>query len=142
MFSILFDLPFRPKQKFALGTLVLGTTTERFHASFDYWQPHDYEKQWHEAVELIVNGADRAALITEMPTPSEANFIRWWPMWHFQDTVKLHEQILFMEQLNTPFTTENPYAHVDDYHEFEDGERLSEWTVPLQDFVEFLQRTP
>ena len=140
MFSISFRRPLDPKQKFSLGTIVLGTATDGFHASFDYWQPSDYEKQWREAVKLIVNGAEKAALITEMPPPSKANFVRWWPMWRFQDAVRIHEQILFMDQLNTPFTLEDPYAHVDNYHEFnEEGERLSEWTVPLQDFVEFLQ---
>ncbi len=142
MFSISFDRGSAHGEEFSLGTFVLGSKTEGFHASFDYWQPDDYEKQWREAIGLIVNGADRAALITEMPTPSEANFIRWWPMWRFGDCVKLNEQILFMKQLEPPFDFENPYVHVDNYQEYDDdGEHISVWDIPLQDFIDFLQKT-
>jgi len=61
-------------------------------------------------------------------------------MWRFGESVKLNEQLLFMADLETPIDTENPYTHVGEYRELnEEGERISEWVVPLQDLVDFLR---
>jgi len=140
MFSISFNSGLYSAKRSSSGTLVLGSETETFLASFDHWQPEDYERQWQEAISLVVNEGSKSALITEMPAPSVANFIRWWPMWRFGESVKLNEQLLFMADLETPIDAENPYTHVGEYRELnEEGERISEWVVPLQDLVDFLR---
>ena len=121
MFSISFNSGLNTAKMSSSGTLILGSETEAFLTSFDHWQPEDYKRQWREAVSLIVNAGSKSALITEMPAPSGANFIRWWPMWRFGESVKLNEQLLFMVDLKTPFDIENPYTHVGEYRELNEA---------------------
>ena len=157
MFSIQFDLisPLPDdlvmrypdaQKKFVKGYIDFGTTREEmqrreewFISPLHMWSVQDYEKHWIEALERMVCGQDQSALIVSLGTLMPDDYIGWWPMWRFGETVKFHEQMLFSSQLSEPFDIADSYVHVSEYHEVnEDGHRLSEWEVSVSDIAAFL----
>ena len=140
MFRIGFDGDERTKVGgLAVGTIVIGSFRERFESPLHFWQQPNYEGQWHQAIRRLVDGAESTALITDLHDPALANFIRWWPKYQIGAEARIHNQLLFMEHLREPFDLGDVYAHVPHYEQTtEDGDRLSEWSVPLADLERFV----
>lgn len=129
-----------PKRRLAIGRIVLDDHWETFEASLSFWTKADYMNQWFDGLARILNGTSRSALITSMKDPNIANFIVWWPMWRVGDTVILHNQLLFMDQLAEPFNIHNPYIHVAERRSTDDaGRSIAEWRVPMHQIESFLE---
>ena len=144
----MFNIAFVPDMKndlgYEFGYIMLGSSKEGFRSGLSYWSIAQYEKHWHEAVTRLVMGAESSALITDLPLSSSANdVINWWPMWREDEIVYIHEQLLFQPAMKGGFDPSDPYRHVDPREvETDEGQRISEWTVPLQDFVDYLGANP
>jgi len=138
MFSISFLSEIKAGAKSSKGSIIIGSSTEYFLSSFDYWTPNNYRKQWLKAVALIQTEESRSALITDVPFLSPPSFINWWPMWRFGQLVKIQEQLLILEDLTAPFDINNPYIHLGEYESInEEGQPISEWTVSVSDLIQF-----
>ena len=129
----LLDEPFESEGEAALvGSLTIGDFSEQLHCSLSYWTRERYEAQWKEALSRLVNGESSSALVTSMHDPRFANFIRWWVMYRDLEIVQIQEHILFLRELDTPLDESDLYASVPDREtETEDGERVSEWVLPV-----------
>jgi hypothetical protein len=139
MFSISFTDAGDISHSLIDGTLVLGASTESFQASTDYWKPSDYQSQWQKALEQITGGRNKAALVTSLGDPAYANFITWWPMWRFGNTVRIREQMLFLEELQEKFDEHRLSDYVSEfYDDTADETKVSTWTVSLSEIIEFL----
>ncbi|WP_193368588.1 hypothetical protein [Pelagibius marinus] len=126
-------------EKIALGSIKLGNFQEDFHASLSHWDQERYRSQWKEALERLVKGEDKSALVTSMYDPDKANFITWWPLYRDGDCVLVQNQLLFLAELAKPFSEAQPYKSVPRRETTtEDGEAISEWTIDLSDIEEFL----
>lgn len=124
---------------YLVGKIVLGDFSEDFHASLSYWKRSDYERQWADALKCLINGCDKAALITSMYDPAEANFIFWWPMYSEGGKVFVQNSILFMEDMTEPFNEKQICDYVPDrVCVNEEGYRISEWVLELNDLQVFL----
>jgi len=149
MFNIAFVPGMRNENSYELGQMMLGASRQGFRSGTSYWSMAQYEQHWHDAILRLVDGAECSALITDLPPSSLVNhLINWWPMWQKDGTVYVQERLLIRSNLKGVFDPSNPHRHIgsrdaeEDNAEENDGFRNSEWTVPLQDFVEFLQNTP
>jgi len=59
-------------------------------------------------------------------------------MWVSGQVVYVQNQILFMDSLEHPFDPRNPYVNIPTRKiKTADGEKISEWRVPLQDVQRF-----
>jgi len=148
MFNIAFVPDMNNENGYELGRMMLGSSTEGFRSGLSYWSMTQYEEHWHDAVTRLVNGAECSALITDLPPPSSTGYaINWWPMWRVDDTVYIQEHLLIQSELKGVFDPYDPYTHISPRctevgnDEADNGFRTSEWSVPLQDFVEFLQNS-
>jgi hypothetical protein len=144
MFAIHFDATGAPDAgNVAVGTIVLGSYRETFESPLHMWRRGGYERHWALAVRRLVDGAETTALITELYDPVTANFIKWWPAYRFGEEVRFHNQLLFMESLGSPLDPADVYRHVPPYAQTnEDGDRISEWSVPLASLQRFLAPAP
>lgn len=125
----------------AIGSIALGSYRESFECPIHLWRREDYEEHWVQAVERLVNGAESTALITELYDPASASFIKWWPAYRFGARVTFHNQLLLMADLPTPFELRDIYRHIPPYQQVnEDGDRISEWSVPIEQLESFLSR--
>jgi hypothetical protein len=121
----------------AIGRLVIGDWYENFVSSLYCWSMKEYEDQWGQAIRVLLDGCDRAGLITEYCGP-EAGRLWWWKMYRIEDTVYFQEQILFFDQLKGPFRLEEAFSYVSDREKItEEGLAISEWSVGLEALAEF-----
>ena len=121
--------------------LTLRDFVEEHHADLSNWSVQEYEAQWVRELNAIANSRDRGALITSIHDPSNAYRVWAWPMWRDGDNVHFQNRLLFMLEPKPGF---DPF-HVADYignHKLhsEDGELLSQWTVPIAEIRSFIDR--
>ena len=130
-----YDDPATPQAK---GVLILGEAREHFGSSLFQWSKKEYETQWRYAIKALLDGNDRAALITEYVGPQAATHLEWWPMYVVDNAVFIQNHLLFYDQLTQPFSLQNPFSFVPDRRTTnEEGKKISEWTVAIPEVEEF-----
>ena len=119
----------------ASGEITIGDFSEKFHASLSYWTHQDYVRQWLSALNKITTFENnKGAIISSMYNPISANFICCWVMYRLGGLVYLQNHILFLDDLSTPFDERNIEKSIPDREQVtEEGERISEWRIPLSD---------
>ena len=132
-------LELAPGEVASFGVIQIDSFQERFIASLMYWSVDDYKRHWKQAIERILHSSDVSCLITSMVDPAIATFIFWWPMYRVNETVLIQNQILFLDQLQSPFDEHTPFSFVPKRQTInEDGDVISEWSVRINDLEEFL----
>jgi CdiI N-terminal domain len=129
----------------AIGQITIGDFKEEFAACLYTWSKSGYESQWRRALDHLLAGNGKAALMTEYINPEESTHLRWWPMYRVDETVYFQEHILFFEnapddfvKLREPFSLDRQFTYVRDRRTTnENGEQLSEWNVSLADVETF-----
>jgi hypothetical protein len=132
-----YDDPATPE---ARGVLILGEVKEYFGSSLYQWSKKDYEAQWRQAIRALLDGNDRAALITEYVGPQAATHLEWWPMYVVGNAVFIQNHFLFYDQLAEPFSLQNQFSFLRDRRTTnEEGKKISEWTVGVSDLEKFFR---
>ena len=122
----------------AEGELAIVGYREKFLSSLYTWQKEDYEHQWLNAITSLLRGATKAAVITEYVHPNAASHLQWWPLYREGDVIYVQNHFLFYERLGQPFSVANAVDFVPDRKTIsEDGEHISEWSMPLAALQEF-----
>ena len=120
MFNLRFIKP-------GLGEIQIDTFKETFECDHRYWSMNKYKEQWEEAKTKIIK-KQPAMFITSILNPRFSSFARVWICYPIGDELVFQEQLLFYNQLNSPFDIGNPHKHISSYESVtEDGERISEW---------------
>jgi hypothetical protein len=128
----------------ALGQVHAGDLQETFHAPLGEWRREDYEAGWRRQLVELLGGADVALLLTVAITPTLANWVRGYALYRFGTQVRVQEQIIFLQEsgrddLGRYFDLQHPDQSVRPYESMtEDGLRISEWTVPVEEIAAFL----
>jgi hypothetical protein len=125
------------------GKIVIDGFQETFAASLVFWTRDEYRRHWRKALERLISGADRSALITdyiEPPAhPTVEDYLIWWPLYRDGGNVYVQNHILFFNQLSQPFSPERPWDSVRDRRVVNgDGRTISEWTTTVEDIRDFL----
>lgn len=139
MFSIALTDIRRPAGR---GEIRLGDFREEFEVVFEYWSPEDYERQWFEALNILLEEGKPSALITSLTDPDNANFLFWWPAYYEGDHIVFQNSVLLLDELASPFVLSRYAEFVPPRERMtEDGEPISEWKIPIEDIREFLARS-
>lgn len=122
------------------GEIILGDTTELFVSLVGYWSPADYVHQWRAGIHRLVSQNLPTCLITSLHDRQEADILSWWLLYPMGSHVRVQDAVLLLDQDRSRFSTTNPYAAIPPWRQFtDDGEPISEWVVPLQDFADYLR---
>lgn len=137
-FSIDF-IDYKSSDKFlARGQITIGNFTEEFECAIHYWDKERYMNQWVEGCNKICK-EPKSALMTSIHEPVQANFMVWWVMYRESNNVYIQNQLLFMENLSSPFQEENIYEHISDRETVnEDGLEISEWQTSVSEIKQWL----
>jgi CdiI N-terminal domain len=123
----------------ALGELRLGEVHEYFQSVLGFWELGDYTKSWATGLRRILAGASISCLATSVTDPATANFVETWPLYREGDDVYVHNKFLFLDQLTREFDPKAPWESIGPRSVVnEDGRRISEWQVRLDDIRYFL----
>jgi hypothetical protein len=126
------------REKEVTGVIRIGEFEETFTTPLTYWSVSDYENHWKSALRRLITGKD-SCLITSLVDPMTANFNYWWLLYINGADVFIQDSLLLMNSLPRPFTPDDPYRFIPKHERVnEDGDTISEWTLPLADFKEFL----
>jgi len=139
-FSIAFDAPAQDSQDDSpfLGLIIFDETKEWFHSANSFWDRQQYQTHWMQAVKRLLDGHQKSALITDITTVSEEDYLVWWPMWNVKGQIHIQNQLLFLSELGTPFDISRYYDFVGERETVsEDGDLLSEWTTTMDALSHF-----
>jgi hypothetical protein len=126
------------QQQATWGLIRIGTFEERFLSYTEFWSERDYEHAWIVAIKMLLNGGAKSALVTDAHDPDKGGVSFIWPMYRVEEQVFIQNHMLLPETAPRPFMLEKiiedigPRETVD-----EEGERISEWQVYLQDLAAF-----
>jgi hypothetical protein len=125
----------------AIGELKLGEHSEYFESVLEFWGLEDYERSWATGLRRLLGGASVSCLATSMIDPPTANFVEVWPLYRDGDDVYVQDQLIFMDQLTHQFDAAAPWESVRPRAVVnEDGQKIQEWRVNLDDVREFYER--
>jgi hypothetical protein len=126
----------------AIGLIRLGEHREYFGSVLTFWGTDDYKGIWDAGLRRLLVGASTSCLATSVLEPSSANFVEVWPLYREDAKVYVQNCLLFLDQLSHEFDPSAPWESVYPRSVLgEDGQRISEWQVSIDDIGEFLERS-
>jgi CdiI N-terminal domain len=121
------------------GRITLGDFSERFISPLVFWTPADYERQWIEGAQRIVDGAESSCFVTAMRESPFSGVVFLWPAYRVGQNIYLQHRLILPEHVNASFDPSDPYAQIGRRETLSaDGEQLSEWQIDLSDVARFV----
>jgi len=121
------------------GCITLGDFSEQFLSPLVFWTVADYERQWIEGAQRIIEGAERSCFVTAMRESPLSGVVFLWPAYRVGQDVYLQHRLILPEHVNGSFDPSDPYAQIDRRETLSaDGEHLSEWQIDLNDVARFV----
>lgn len=123
----------------AVGRIVAGELDEEFHANLYEWDKHAYETQWLQSLERLLGDDQKAVLITNYVNQQESSNLEWWALYRDGDTVHVQNHLPWYDSFDREFSIAEASSFLHDRVTIdEDGNRVSEWDVPLREIELFV----
>ena len=123
------------------GVIVLGDFKEEFLASLYEWTKEDYRQQWKHAIRSLLEGSEKAGLITDYGSPAIASHLTWWVLFRKEENILVQNHLLFFDDLDREFNVTRAAEFIKEYESHsEGGVRISEWTVSIGELRDFAKQ--
>ena len=116
------------------GQININGSSERFQMPLTVWDINQYKQQWNQAIQRIVNGADKDYLVIGLRDPWISDFISLFVLYRKGNEVFIQNQIILcegneeqIENMDLLDLVEERASHT------EDGVEISEWKVSIGD---------
>ena len=114
------------------GELVVGDGRLCFLVDLTFWGIADYQRQWHDGISRLLQGAPSTALMSAYRGPGISAHTMW-ALWRDDGHVYVQEHAVLPAELDVPFDPSNPYAHVGErIPATENALPIPEWRVPVE----------
>lgn len=124
----------------APGRLVLGESAEEFLANLSAWAKSDYESHWRRELKTLLEGNPKVALVASYYGNPASN-MEIWRVYRDGELVHFQNQILWYSTLPSGFEVLKLSQYIQDRAvATQEGDRISEWDVPIRDIELFLRR--
>lgn len=125
------------------GQITIGDFQETFIMLLDNWSVDEYKQQWREGLERI-RTHDSSCLVASFGGSQENPWIELWTLYKENNNIFIHNQYLFFEIFQErskglpPFDAKTCYLYIISPRETvsEDGRKISEWTIDINDIPE------
>jgi hypothetical protein len=127
------------------GRIRINGHVERFPMDVGFWSPDDYRRSWWESCARLdaAPGDIASCLVASTGDPAKASFIWTWPLHRIGNTVFVQNNLVFLDELETPLDLTRPWLATGPRQTHtEDGQPISEWSVPLSAVRKFLKTQP
>ena len=125
----------------APGRLVLGESAEEFLANLSAWAKSDYESHWRRELKTLLEGNPKVALVASYYGNPASN-MEIWRVYRDGELVHFQNQILWYSTLPSGFEVLKLSQYIQDRAVVtQEGDRISEWDVPIRDIELFLRRS-
>ena len=123
----------------APGRLLLGKSIEEFLANLSEWAKSDYESHWMRELKVLLEGNPKVALVVSYYGNPASN-MQIWRAYRDGEWVHFQNQILWYRNLPPGFEVSKLSQHIPDREATTaEGNRISEWDVPIRDIESFLR---
>ncbi|MFI7607423.1 hypothetical protein ACIBTV_20075 [Micromonospora sp. NPDC049366] len=124
----------------SLGRITADGLDEAFEAPTSEWDEAAYRASWRSELQRILDGADRAVLLTLVVDPLSANWLRGYVLYRLGNEIRIQERLFFANELDHEIDLANPSRSVPTYESVnEDGVRISEWVTSLGELRDFFE---
>jgi hypothetical protein len=118
---------------------VAGELDEEFHADLHDWGKQEYETQWLQALDGLLQGEQKAVLIIRYVNQKQSDNLEWWALYRDDDTVHVQNHLPFYAAFDREFSVAEASSFLHDRVTVdENGNRISEWDVPLKEIQLFV----
>ncbi len=121
------------------GRITIDDFVEDFESPLWFWKTANYERQWAQGIQRILEGAPKSCLITSLIEPirtADYVFGAWWKLYLDGINVIVQQQLLIGDVVGAVFDVADPYSAVPDYRPTTvEGEPLSSWTTSLHELT-------
>ncbi|WP_158944831.1 hypothetical protein [Granulicella sp. S190] len=125
----------------APGCLTLGTSTEDFLANMSLWDKAAYESHWNRELVALVHGSRKVALVVSYDNPEASSNLEIWRVYRDGDWAYFQNQLFPYSHLPENFDISEISQYIQDRVVITaEGNRISEWDVPISDIESFLPR--
>ena len=124
----------------ARGFIRVGDFREQFVLTLNYWSIQDYQLHWRDALQRLVNGAPAMGLMTWMNAPDSPGHFRAWILYREGELAYVQDQLYPWPDIQPKFDDEQLVEIGQRQTHTEEGERISEWSLPMTAVAAFLQR--
>jgi hypothetical protein len=122
----------------AHGHINIDGYSQRFTMSVKKWSLDDYERQWQEGLDRILDH-DKSCLITNIGELKGESCITWWLLYRIGDRIHIQSRILFNDDYEkivggNSFTPSSCFDYIParQTHE-DDGEEITELLIDLDE---------
>ncbi|MGP6419379.1 hypothetical protein ACTZGP_11460 [Pseudomonas putida] len=123
------------------GLIRLSDQEECFFAPISFWGRQEYLSSWYSSLCCGLEGRKHSVLVTSMLDSEFANFLMVWVLYFVGESVHIQNNVVFLNDVVPGF-------NVDDVNSYfgarevvnEDGDRISEWVVPLSEILSFKEK--
>ena len=127
-----------PADNISPGFIKIGWYQEKFDVLLNYWSQSEYQEHWKEAVNHLLHVSPKSCLITSIYHANSLAVIKCWLMYHWEGRVYFQNHVATFRNFFSSFDPKNPYALVPDRKTVDGkGEKIPEWSLPLEDLEEF-----
>jgi CdiI N-terminal domain len=125
---------------------VIGEYENCILAQLSFWTESDYQAQWREGAERLLNGAEKSCLVTYMGDPADENqTVHFYELHRMEgNSVGVLSSMCFAPSQGGPLDPGSIYDVVPPYAASDDGEGLPplEWRIQRADLVDWLSAVP
>ena len=126
----------------APGRLVLEKSMEEFLANLHLWGKSDYESHWTRELKTLLDGNPKVALVVSYNDPHPDSNMEIWRAYRDGELVHFQNQILWYSTLPQLFEVQKISQYIQDRAVVTpEGNRISEWDVPIQEIELFLKQS-
>jgi hypothetical protein len=120
------------------GVIKINNFSEELSVPQKYWKKKMYYIHWKLEVEKILNMGRKAALITAMIDPKNANFLNAWVLYREESNIYVQNSLIILKNFKNSFNMENIDDFISDRKTVDiDGDFISEWKITLNDLRVF-----
>ncbi|WP_081265239.1 hypothetical protein [Pseudomonas fluorescens] len=123
------------------GLIRLGDEEESFFAPISFWGRQEYLSSWYSSLCRGLERRQHSVLVTSMLDPELANFLMVWVLYFVGESVQIQNSVVFLDDVVPGFNGSDVNTYVGEREVVnEDGDKISEWVVPLSEVLSFKEK--
>ena len=125
----------------ARGFIRVGDFREEFTVTLNHRSIQDYQHHWLNALQRLVHGASAVGLMTWMNAPDSPGHFRAWLLYREGELAYAQDRLYPWPDIQPLFDEEEQLVDIGQRQTHtEEGERISEWSLPMSAVEAFLRR--
>lgn len=121
----------------SIGRIQIGDFAESFISPTIFWSEAQYILQWQGALHHILDGKQRARLITSI-LPAGSAYAMCWPLYRVKQQIYVQNHLIL--RYEQKFDPAQPHKFITPRQTTSEGHHISEWQTTVDELQAFLKK--